>query len=211
MRKIDYSICVIIDHLVEETLPLAVFIEEVVRGGATLLQVRVKNKTDREFLELAIRCVDLARQVSVPVVVNDRVDIALLTAADGVHLGQQDIPVSEAKKLLARDAIVGASARSVEDARRAQQQGATYIGVGPFFSSPTKPWIPPLSVETIRTIRKEISLPIVAIGGINETNAGIAISQGADGVAIISALRQCPDPRRVVSRIREEIQKARKG
>ncbi|MGQ9602956.1 MAG: thiamine phosphate synthase [bacterium] len=211
MKRVDYSLCVIIDQSIEEGLPLEEFIHKVATHGVTIFQVRVKDTSDRKFLDLAKRCIRVARRFSVPVVINDRVDIAMISGADGVHLGQEDIPIDEAKRLMPKDAIIGASARSVESAKEAQEQGASYIGLGPFFQSPTKPWLSPLPRELIREIRVEISLPIVAIGGINEANAGIAISEGANGVAIISALRQCPDPERVVFRIREEIEKARKG
>ncbi len=211
MKTVDYSICAIIDHSIEEVIGLEAFMEQTAAGGVTFFQVRVKDRTDKDFLDFARRCVGIGRRLVIPVLINDRIDIAMITKADGVHLGQDDIPVVDARRLMGKQAIIGASARSIEAAKRAEQEGANYIGLGPFFESPTKPCISPLPKELIRAIRAEISLPIVAIGGINETNAGIAINLGADGVAVISALRQCQDPGRVVSLIKKEIKRARKG
>jgi thiamine-phosphate pyrophosphorylase len=145
----------------------------------------------------------------IPVIVNDRLDLALASGAQGVHLGEDDLPVAEARRLAGHAMVIGASAASLDAALRGAREGADYIGVGAVFPTPTKPEAQTIPPGLIAAVRREISLPIVAIGGINEGNLGIPLGQGADGVAIISALRQCPSPGEVTARLKQAIVEAK--
>jgi len=208
---IDLSLCVILDREIGHDLTVEQFTRQVISGGATCLQVRLKDASAREMLDFATLVLGVARPLGIPVVVNDRVDVALAAGADGVHVGEEDLPVVWARRLAGPAMVVGASAASVEAARQAQADGADYVGVGPVFRSPTKPNVEPIAPDLIPAIRREISLPIVAIGGITIHNLHVPIRQGADGIAIISALRQCLTPGEVASRLKESICKAKKG
>ena len=210
MRRIDVSLYVIIDRDVERVLPVEEFTRQVIEGGATCIQVRCKHESARTTLELARRVLAIASPRDIPVIVNDRLDLALAAGAQGVHLGEDDLPVAEARRLAGRAMVIGASAASVEAARRGAHEGADYIGVGAVFATPTKPEAQTIPPGLIAAVRREISLPIVAIGGINEDNLGIPVGQGADGIAIISALRQCPSPGEVAARLKQAIVKAKK-
>ena len=210
MQIIDLSLYVILDPGIEDRFTPEEFTRQVVEGGATCLQVRCKNQTTRSFLELARRVMSQARETDVPVIINDRVDIALALGADGVHLGAEDMPVANARSLAGTGLIIGASVCRLEAARQAAKAGADYFGVGAVFPSPTKPERKPISLDILRAIRVEIDLPIVAIGGIDDTNAAVPIESGADGVAVISALRQCLDPKEATLRLRAAVDKAKK-
>ena len=210
MQRIDVSLYVIVDSDIERSLPIEVFTRQVAENGATCLQVRCKDEGARSILDFTARVLSVARGYRIPVIVNDRLDIAMASGAAGVHLGEEDLPVREARRLAGSSLLVGASARTVEVARQAEADGADYVGVGPAFRSPTKPSSEPIPPDLIAAIRGGISLPIVAIGGINEMNLHVPLGQGADGIAIISALRQCPSPGEVTARLKTAIARAKK-
>jgi thiamine-phosphate pyrophosphorylase len=207
---IDLTLYVILDKSIEDLIPIERFVSEVIAGGATCLQVRCKEEGTRDILSFTRTVLEIAADANIPVIVNDRVDIALAVGARGVHVGEEDMPVEDVRRICGEELVVGASARDVESARAAQAAGAGYLGVGPMFPSPVKPDVHPVGPERIAEIRKEISLPIVAIGGINDMNVALPLQCGADGVAVISALRQCKSPKEAASRLRAAIEKARK-
>lgn len=209
MPRIDVSLYVIIDHDVEQLLPVEEFTRQVIEGGATCLQVRSKQGSARSVLELARRVLKGASDSGVPVIVNDRLDLALAARAQGVHLGEDDLPVVEARRIAGSSLLIGASASSLAAALKAAADGADYLGVGAVFPTPTKPEAVTIAPGLIAEIRRRISLPIVAIGGINESNLKIPLGQGADGIAIISALRQCPSPGEVTARLKQAIAEAK--
>lgn len=187
--------------------------EEVARaaldGGATILQLRDKRATGRELVEWARRLCGLARSRGVPVVVNDRVDVALAAEAAGAHVGEEDLPVADARRLLGPGRIVGASAGTVEEALQAQQQGADYLGVGPVFPTATKPDAgEAIGPEGLRRIVQAVRIPVVAIGGITVDNAAEAIRAGAAGVAVISAVASAEDMVEATRRLREAVDAA---
>ena len=210
MKRVDVSLYVILDRAIEEQSRLGKFTRDVIAGGATCLQIRCKGESTRDIMGFARRVLDVAKPAAVPVVINDRLDIALATGADGVHLGEEDMPVREARAICGTDMIVGASVRTVERAREAVASGADYVGVGPIFPSPAKPHLKPISLDILDAIRQEIRLPIVAIGGIDDMNAAVPMEHGADGVAVISALRQCLNPKEAAARLRQAVDNARK-
>lgn len=211
MPSVDLSLYAILDRDIEKCLPAEEFTRKIIEGGATCIQVRCKDSSTRAFMDFARLVLRGAKGSGVPVIVNDRVDIALALGAQGVHLGSEDMPVSDARRLAGRALVIGATVNGLESARLALRAGADYLGVGAIFPSPTKPGRKPISLDILRAIRVEINLPIVAIGGIDDTNAAEPLTSGADGVAVISALRQCLDPKEAVLRLREAVDKAKKG
>jgi thiamine-phosphate pyrophosphorylase len=211
LPTIDVSLYAILDHNIEKHLPAEEFTRRVVDGGVTCLQVRCKGRSTRAFMDFARQVMSGAGSSGVPVIINDRVDIALALGAGGVHLGADDMPLADARRLAGGALIVGATANTLEAARRASDAGADYLGVGAVFPSSTKPDRRPISLDILRAIAVEINLPIVAIGGIDEANTAVPIAHGADGVAVISALRQCLDPKEAAIRLREAVRKAKKG
>lgn len=166
-------------------------VEESLKGGVTLVQLREKNITSREFYEKALKLREITKKYNVPLIINDRVDIAMAVDADGVHVGQKDIPVSEVKRISGGKLIVGATANTVELAKEAEKQGADYIGSGAMFSTPTKDDAKPMTKDMLKNIVNSVNIPVCAIGGINIDNvielkntgiAGVAVSSGIMGV-----------------------------
>lgn len=166
-------------------------VEESLKGGVTLVQLREKNITSREFYEKALKLREITKKYNVPLIINDRVDIAMAVNADGVHVGQKDIPVSEVKRISGGKLIVGATANTVELAKEAEKQGADYIGSGAMFSTPTKYDAKPMTKDMLKNIVNSVNIPVCAIGGINIDNvielkntgiAGVAVSSGIMGV-----------------------------
>lgn len=181
-------------------------VHSAVAGGVTCVQLREKNCSTREFLHEALLLRDLLRPLGVPLIINDRLDVALAADADGVHLGQQDMPISVARRLTPPGWIIGVSAESVEDAVRAEAEGADYVGISPVFGTPTKAdTAPPLGLEGVRHIRSAVRLPLVAIGGIHAGNAVEVMTAGADGLAVVSAIVAADCPRTAAQAIRREI------
>lgn len=167
--------------------------EAAIRGGAEVIQWRDKAGGDCDFLRTAQRLRKLTRSKGIPLVVNDRVGAALLVDADGVHLGQEDLPLPEARRLVGRRWI-GRSTHSLEQTQEAQAQGADYIGVGPIFSTPTKPEYPAVGLDLIRQVVPVIRIPWVAIGGIDLGNLPLVLSAGATRVAVVRAVAGASDP-----------------
>ena len=165
-------------------------VDRLAEGGATFIQLREKNLSPLEFFAEAIKAVERARQRSIRVIINDRADIALATRADGVHLGQDDLPPQAARRILGNDAIVGYSTHNLEQAQRALSLPIDYLAIGPIFATTSKNDTEPIvGLEGLRSVvRVANRLPIVAIGGITQENAGSVIDAGATSVAVISAL-----------------------
>ncbi len=185
-------------------------IRAAIAGGATVVQYREKAGTTRQLIEEAQALRDLTRQLGVPLIVNDRVDIALAVDADGVHVGQDDMPAPIARKLMGPGKIVGVSATNLEEALQAERDGADYLGAGPIFATPTKPdAAPPIGLDGLAEICRRVSIPVIAIGGINEENAAAVIEAGADGIAVVSAVVAAPDVEAAARRLRAVVETAR--
>lgn len=183
------------------------------RGGADALQFRDKEAGGGELLRVSGEVVRLARSSGSVclILVNDRVDVALACGADGVHLGQEDLPADSARRLLGAGKVLGVSAGTVEEALAARDGGADYLGVGPVFATPTKADAgEPIGIEGLRRIREAVDLPIVAIGGINAENAALVMRAGADGIAVISAVSAAEDMNEAVGRLRRIVDAHRK-
>jgi thiamine-phosphate pyrophosphorylase len=170
-------------------------IREAAAGGASMFQLREKGRSDRELLELAREVRRWTREVEALFIVNDRPDIARLVEADGVHLGQDDMPVKEARRILGPDALIGVSTHTLDQVRQAILDGASYLGVGPTFASGTKTFTELAGLEFVRQATAETSLPAFVIGGVNAKTVGAAVSAGARRVAVSQAVCQADDPR----------------
>ena len=167
---------------------LAQAVEAALDGGVTCLQLREKEASAGEILALARTLLPLCRARRVPLLINDRVDIALAAGADGVHLGQEDLPLPEARTLLGPDRILGATAHTVEEALRAQAEGADYLGVGAMFPTGTKTNTIPTSADPLKAICAAVSIPVVAIGGVTAQNLPTLAGTGIAGAAVVSAI-----------------------
>lgn len=176
----------------ERILPVT---QAALEGGAVLLQLRAKTMPADEMVALARELVDLAEQFDVPVLVNDLPEVAREAGAAGVHVGQQDVAVAEARAVLGGQAIIGATTPTVEAVRRAASEGVNYVSAGPMFRSPTKPEKPVAGPELARRLRAETDLPLCAIGGITAATVHELARCGVDLVCVISAIARAPDPR----------------
>lgn len=193
-NRADYRLYLVTDRncLQQQTLEQAV--EQAILGGVTLVQLREKAIASKAFYERALRIKAICHRYNVPLLINDRVDIALAVEADGVHIGQSDLPCGVVRQILGKDKIIGVSARTAQQAIQAQADGADYLGVGAMFATSTKQDAKTVSVETLNDIRESVSIPIVAIGGINHTTlpalqqALQAADTSIDGVAVVSAI-----------------------
>lgn len=163
-------------------------IEDALRGGVTILQLREKGLPQDAFLEEAIQVKALCRKYGVPLIINDNVDVALASGADGVHVGLEDTPVAEIRRRAGKDFLIGATAKTVPQARLAEQSGADYLGVGAVFPSPTKSNALRITTEKLREICASVSIPAVAIGGISLSNVMQLQGGGMRGIAVVSAL-----------------------
>ena len=181
--------------------PLARQVEAALQNGATCLQLREKALDPAAFREEARQMAVLCGRYGVPLIINDNVEVALACGAAGVHLGQQDMPIAQARRMAGPDLILGASAHTVQEALEAQAAGADYLGVGAVFSTSTKAGASPLPLATLREICAAVSIPVVAIGGITETNLLQLTGCGAVGVAVVSAIFGAPDPGAATARL----------
>ena len=175
-------------------MSLAQQVEAALQNGATCVQLREKALDEEQFLAEALELRALCRRYGVPFIVNDNVDIALKTGADGVHVGQEDMKADDVRRRVGEKMIVGVSAHTVEEARRAVENGADYLGVGAVFSTATKTNVGNMPFETLREICRAVEIPVVAIGGISQKNIMQLSGSGVDGVAVVSAIFAAEDP-----------------
>ena len=169
-------------------------VEQALQGGVTLVQLREKTATSREFYQRALRIKEVTDRFQVPLIINDRLDIALAVNAAGLHIGQEDLPVAVARRLLGPDKILGATAATVADALAAQAAGADYLGSGAVYPTGTKPGKAILPLPVLAQIKQALRIPVVAIGGITADNIGPVRDAGVDGVAVVSAIMDSADP-----------------
>lgn len=177
--------------------------EEALRGGVTLLQLREKNRTTREYLSLAEKVHELTRRYGVPLLIDDRLDVAMAMDAEGVHLGQSDLPIHIARRILGPDKIVGATAKTVPQATEAYEQGADYLGVGAIYPTTTKVKTVLTSTDTLRDICKAVPIPVNAIGGLNKTNIDVLCGIPIAGICVVSAIMKADDPRQAAIDLRD--------
>lgn len=185
---------------------LADVVAAAVQGGVTCVQLREKQLNTRDFLAQALALKGLLAPHDIPLVINDRIDVALACGAQGVHLGQSDMPVLQARRLLPPEVFIGWSVESLDDVARSAALPVDYLGVSPIFTTPTKTdTLPPWGLEGLRQVRRVTALPLVAIGGIYVGNAREVLSAGADGLAVVSALCSAQDPCLAAIKLRQLI------
>ena len=185
---IDYTLYLCTDRNIMTTETIEESVELAIKGGVSVVQLREKECSSREFYEMAKAVKTITDAYEVPLLINDRIDIALAVGADGVHLGQSDLPLDAARNLLGADKIVGATANTVELAQKAWREGADYLGVGDVFGTTTKADTRHITLEELKEIKESVPIPIVAIGGVNEDNIALLRETGVDGAAVISAI-----------------------
>jgi len=205
-RIFDPSVYLVLDRLFVGQRDLLATLQAALAGGVTMVQLRDKQAPRPLFLDQARRMLALLRPAGVPLIINDRVDVALAVGADGVHVGQDDMAAAEARRLLGPDAIVGLSVSRPEECGGADPAVVDYVGLGPVFPTDTKPDTPPpLGIGGVRALRPRLALPVVAIGGIGAGNAAGLVGAGADGVAVVSAICGAPDPEAASRRLARAV------
>jgi thiamine-phosphate pyrophosphorylase len=209
-RTIDYSLYLVTDRKLSLGRSLLEVIKPAVDGGVTVVQLREKEIDSRDFYREALGIKAFLDSRDIPLIINDRLDIALAIDAAGVHLGQEDLPIDVARKILSPGKIIGASVFTPEEALQAEAMGADYLGLSPIFVTATKPELMnQIGLEGIGPIRRATRLPLIGIGSMNETNACSVIRAGLDGVAVVSAICSRPDACAAAETIMREIQRAR--
>lgn len=209
MSRYDWTLYLVTDRRLAGARPLPDLVAAAVRGGVTAVQLREKHCATREFVELARALKALLAPLRVPLIVNDRVDVALAACADGVHVGQSDMDCRDVRSLLGPSAVIGLSVENLDQAMAAPPD-ADYLGVSPVFSTPTKTdtaseW----GLAGLAALRRAARRQLVAIGGIHCGNAARVIGSGADGIAVVSAICAAPDPELAARALRREISRAR--
>lgn len=197
---------VITDRHVAGGRSLIEIVRAALRGGAHVVQLRDKDVPVRDMIALGKALLPLTRAAGVPLIVNDRVDVALALDADGVHVGQDDIPADIVRRIIGPERILGVSVATVEQAQQAVRDGATYVGVGDLFGTPSKPDAgPPIGLAPLTEIAHAVGLPVLGIGGITIANAASVVRAGAAGVAVISAVIGAPDPEAATRALRDAM------
>ena len=191
--QIDYTLYLCTDRSLMSTPTLEEAVEAAIRGGVTLVQLREKDCGSGEFYQTAVNIKKITDSHNVPLIINDRLDIALAVDAAGLHIGQTDLPAAAARKVLGPDKILGVSTATLEEALKAQADGADYLGVGAMFTTGTKKNARSVTMDGLMEIRRNIQIPIVVIGGVNEKNCTQFNGTGIDGLAIVSAIIAKPD------------------
>lgn len=186
--KIDYSLYLVTDRSLMSTGTLEEGVEAALQGGCTMVQLREKDATSLQFYETAVKCKEITDRYKVPLIINDRADIALAAGAGGLHVGQSDLPAAVARRLIGPRRLLGVSVSTTAEATLAWRQGADYLGVGAMYPTSTKEDATVVSFEELLAIRKAVPIPIVVIGGINAATASRFARCGIDGLAVVSAI-----------------------
>ena len=195
MKNLDTTLYFITDSTGFTEEEFLVRVEQALKGGVTILQLREKERSTREYIELAEKVHEITKRYNVPLIIDDRVDVALAIDAEGVHVGVSDMPVATARKLMGEDKIVGATAKTVPWAKEANEQGADYLGVGAIYPTTTKVITVLTSTETLDAITKAVPIPVNAIGGLNKDNLDILKGIGISGICVVSAIMKSDDPK----------------
>ena len=203
MRNIDTTLYFITDSTSVPTERFLPTVEAACKGGATLIQLREKNKSTREYMELAKATHEITKRYGVPLIIDDRVDVALAIDAEGVHVGQTDMPVKIARQLMGPDKIVGATTKTVPQALEAYEQGADYLGVGAIYPTTTKVVTILTSVDTLKEIVKAVPIKVNAIGGLNKDNIDVLKGSGIAGICAVSAIMKAADPEKATRELKQ--------
>ena len=205
MKKedIDYSVYLVTDRRNKTDEEFLNIIEEAIKGGTTVVQLREKTASTKEFYDLALRVKEITSRYGVPLLINDRIDIALAIDSEGVHIGQDDMPADIAREIIGEDKILGVSASTVEEAKKAENDSADYIGSGAVFPTATKDDADSVSKEELKEIVDSIDIPVVAIGGITVENASSLKDSGIAGFSVVSAIMSAEDAKEASKKLKE--------
>ena len=205
MKKedIDYSVYLVTDRRNKTDDEFLNIIEEAIKGGTTIVQLREKTASTKEFYDLALKVKEITSRYDVPLLINDRIDIALAVDSEGVHIGQDDMPAGIAREIIGEDKILGVSASTVEEAKKAEIDSADYIGSGAVFPTATKDDADSVSEEELKEIVDSIDIPVVAIGGITIENAHTLKASGIAGFSVVSAIMSAEDPKEASEKLKE--------
>ena len=207
LSQYNYSLYIITDQKLAGNRSIIQVVQLAITGGATFIQYREKTANTRKMVKQAQVLHKIAIKAKEPFIINDRIDVALAIGAEGVHVGQDDMPAFYVRQLIGPNMILGVSISAVVQAIKAQEDGADYLGVGPIFPTPTKTDAnPPIGLKGLLTIKKAVSIPVVAIGGINATNAK-EVAKIADGIAVISAVMGAENPKQAAEELSIIIKK----
>jgi len=206
MKKFDPSLYFITDSTGYTEEEFLYRVQQALIGGATLLQLREKNKSTRQYIHLAEKVHDIAKRYNVPLIIDDRVDVALAIDAEGVHVGAEDMPVATARKLMGDNKIVGATAKTVPWAKEAYKQGADYLGVGAIYPTTTKVKTVLTSTDTLRDICNAVPIPANAIGGLNKDNIDVLAGIPIAGICVVSAIMKSDDPKTAAEELKARAQ-----
>ncbi|MGN9163836.1 thiamine phosphate synthase [Tissierellaceae bacterium HCP3S3_D8] len=203
--KFDITLYLVTDSTNFKEEEFLLRIEQACKGGVTMVQLREKERCDSEYLELAIRVKEITDRYDIPLIIDDRVDIAMASDAAGVHLGQRDIPILFARKLMGKDKIIGATTKTVEQAKKAVQEGADYLGVGAIYPTTTKVKTVITEVSILNHICNTVEIPVIAIGGLNKDNCDILKESPIHGIAVVSAIMKAEDPEKAASELKSKV------
>lgn len=203
MKKIDTTLYFITDSTPYNEEEFLERVEKALSGGVTIMQLREKDRTTREYISLAEKVHSIAQKYKVPLIIDDRADVALAVGAEGVHLGQSDMPIDTARKIVGDKMIIGATTKTVEQALEACKNGADYLGVGAIYPTTTKVKTVLTSVDTLKDIVKAVSVPVNAIGGLNKDNIDVLKGSGISGICAVSAIMKADDPQTAARELKQ--------
>ena len=205
MKTLDLTLYLVTDSTDLSEEAFLAKVEAACKGGVTLVQLREKNKTTRDYIELACKVKEITDRYHLPLLIDDRLDVAQAIDADGVHVGAEDMPVCLARKILGPDKIIGATAKTVEAAIKAEADGADYLGVGAIYPTTTKVKTVLTKVETLQDICEHVSIPVGAIGGLNKENCDILQGTSIDGICVVSAIMKQNDCETAARELKQKV------
>lgn len=207
MKNLDTSLYFITDSIGFDENVFFEKVEQALKGGVTLIQLREKNRSTREYIHLAEKIHKLTKKYNVPLIIDDRIDVAMAVKSEGVHLGQSDMPISRAREILGDEYIIGATAKTVPQAVEAYEQGADYLGVGAIYPTTTKVKTVLTSTETLNDICKSVPIPVNAIGGLNKDNINVLKGIDIAGICVVSAIMKAENPQIAAAELKETASK----
>ena len=203
MKSLDTTLYFITDSTCVPEDRFLPVVEAACKGGATIMQLREKDRSTREYMELAKATHEITARYGIPLIIDDRVDVALAMGAEGVHVGQSDMPVRDARRLLGSEKIIGATTKTVPQALEAYEQGADYLGCGAIYPTTTHVKTVITPVETLKDVVKAVPIPVNAIGGLNKDNIFVLKDSGIAGICVVSAIMKSPDPENATRELKQ--------
>lgn len=204
-NNINYKLYLVTDRDMLKNRDIFSAVEMAIKGGVTLIQLREKDITTEEFYNIALKLKEITSRHNVSLIINDRLDIALAVDAEGVHVGQKDMPAAVARKIIGKHKILGVSAATLEEAKKAEEDGADYVGIGAIFPTSTKDDARDVNINELIHIKKALNIPVVAIGGISGKNIELLAPAKIDGVAVISAILGKEDVKAASEDLRRQL------